>query len=177
VRLVPLAPDHVGLTIKEQPILYWYLSQTVADPVDVTFSVAGEPRPIFEVRLVPPLEAGFHAINLMEFGVRLAPKLEYTWVLIVRGHAGGKDFTAHGAVLRVPIPDELGVDLVRAAKGDVPRLLAQHGIWYDSMTAISELLMESSTDMLLHEQRASLLEQIGLAEVAGLDKEGKIALH
>jgi hypothetical protein len=177
VRIVPLAPDHIGLTIRDQPILYWYLSTTLAEPVDVTISVLGEPRSMFEVRLVPPLEPGIYAVNLRDFGVRLAPKLEYVWALTVKGYPGGKEFIATGAMLKVPVPDELESELLRAKKRDIPRLLAQHGMWYDSMTSISELLAESPTDRVLLDQRASLLEQIGLMEVAGLDREGKLPLH
>jgi len=174
LRVIPLAPDHVGLTTREQPVLYWYLSQAVNDPIDVTFAVMGEPRPLFEARLVPPFEAGMQTLNLAEFGVRLPYKVPYQWRIVSKSASGEREIAGSGIVMRVPVPDQLSTDLVRATKGDFPRLYAHSGIWYDSLTAVSDLISASPTDSTLHQQRASLLEQVGLDELAKLDREANL---
>src|SRR5262249_48313752 len=46
-----LAPNHTGLTIHEQPSLYWYLSGTTSYPVEVTLTLPRSPKPLFETRL------------------------------------------------------------------------------------------------------------------------------
>ena len=170
-RIVPLAPDHVGLTTKEQPVLYWYLSQPLNDPVDIAFTVTGEPNPIFEARLVPPLEAGIQALNLGEFGVRLPFKVPYQWRVTCRCAGGTKELVGGGGILRIPVPDQLSADLVRARRGDFPHLYAQSGIWYDALAVVSDLIVTSPGDSALHQQRASLLEQVGFDDLARLDRE------
>jgi len=173
-KIVPLAPDHIGMTTREQPVLYWYLSQVLTEPVDVTFFVMGEPRPIFEARLVPPFEAGLQTLNLAEFGVWLPSRVPYQWRVVCSGAGGNKELVGGGVVMRIPVPDQLSSDLVRAGKGDLPHLYAQSGIWYDALTSVSDLIVASPSDAALHQQRASLLEQIGLADLARLDREAKL---
>ncbi len=51
-------------------------------------------------------------------------------------------------------------------KADAPRRYAEAGVWYDALMAISDLMQSNPADMELRQQRASLLEQGGLAEVA-----------
>ena len=48
----------------------------------------------------------------------------------------------------------------------MPSIYAESGIWYDAIMAISELIEASPKDMNLRKQRAGLLEQVGLPEVA-----------
>ena len=177
VRILPLAPDHVGLTTKEQPTLYWYLSRSVTEPVDVKLEATGAARPMFEVRLVPPLESGLHTINLTDFGVRLAPKTQYRWFVTFNASDRGKEVVGGASVMRVPIPDHLSAELVRVSKAEIPSLYAQSGIWYDALAAISELIVAAPTDSALHQQRASLLDQVGLADIAKLDRDAKLAGH
>ena len=173
-RIVPLAPDHVGLTTKEQPMLYWYLSQALNDPVDVVISVMGESHSNFEARLVPPFQAGVQTLSLAEFGVRLPSKVPYQWRVSSRGTGESKELIGGGGVMRIPIPDQLSSDLVRAGRGDFPHLYAQSGIWYDALAAISDLIAASPTDSTLRQQRAALLEQVGLDELARLDRDARL---
>lgn len=173
-RIVPLAPDHVGLTTREQPVLYWYLSQDLSDPVDVTFVASGEPRPIFEARLVPPLHAGLQTLSLAEFGIRLSSKVPYEWRVTCRIATGEREVVGGGVVMRIPSPDQLSTELVRASRSDFPNLYAQSGIWYDALAVVSDLIVASPTDSTLHQQRASLLEQVGLNDLARLDREAKL---
>src|SRR5262245_36475783 len=48
--LAVLAPDHTGLTVQDQPTLYWYVSQVPTQAVEVTLIEAQGVKPLFEMR-------------------------------------------------------------------------------------------------------------------------------
>ena len=50
-------------------------------------------------------------------------------------------------------------------------MLAEAGIWYDALDATSQAIAASPRDTQARDSRASLLEQVGLAEVARADRE------
>jgi hypothetical protein len=49
---------------------------------------------------------------------------------------------------------------------------AQHGVWYDAIAALSSQIDATPEDPTLREQRAALLDQVGLSEVAAYDRRG-----
>ena len=100
--------------------------------------------------------------------------MPYVWRVICRCARGEKEIEGGGGILRIPVPDQLSADLVRASRGDFPRLYAQSGIWYDALAVVSDLIVTSPTDTALHQQRASLLEQVGFDDLARLDREAKL---
>src|SRR5262245_52463049 len=51
VRLAVLAPDHVGYTSREQPTLYWYLSEPVAARIQITLTTEDAVAPVLEQTL------------------------------------------------------------------------------------------------------------------------------
>ncbi len=77
---------------------------------------------------------------------------------------------ASGAIeWRDVLLDELDKKLTQARKTEVPYLYAQAGVWYDALAAISELVEDAPCHIDLLQQRAALLEQIGLREAAAYD--------
>ncbi|MBI3988964.1 MAG: DUF928 domain-containing protein [candidate division NC10 bacterium] len=52
--VLALAPDHTGLTVQEQPALFWYLSGETTYPVEVTIIKNQAIEPLFVTRLTPP---------------------------------------------------------------------------------------------------------------------------
>ena len=66
-----LAPEQTGLTVSEQPTLYWYLGQPTACPVEVTLIDEQSTEPLLEVNLGPTAEAGIHSFDLADHRVRL----------------------------------------------------------------------------------------------------------
>ena len=49
-----LAPGHIGLTVREQPDLYWFASDVVTNPVELTLTLEKGDTPILEKRLPVP---------------------------------------------------------------------------------------------------------------------------
>jgi len=162
-----LAPDHTGLTVSEQPSLYWFISSPSTFPVEVTVVDPRATQPIFETRIPPPVQAGAHRIRLADHGVRLTPGIAYRWYVAVVPDSGrrSKDILAGGAMERVALPESLGAKLSQADKATVPFLYAEAGIWYDALAALSELIEAAPNDPALLRQRAALMAQVGLPEI------------
>ncbi len=169
--LSTLAPDHTGLTVEEQPSLFWYLSSSTTYPIVVTIIDDQAIQPLFSRRLSPPVQPGVQRVRLAEYGVRLLPGVQYQWyvALVVDPDRRSKDIIAGGIIERVELPEALRAKLVQAGKAKTPYVYAEAGIWYDAVTAISDQIDASPDDPGFRKQRASLLEQVGLPEVAEYD--------
>src|SRR5262249_53628125 len=59
-----LAPGHTGLTIREQPDLYWFASDVVTSPVELSLTVEKSDSPLLEKRLQVPKQAGVERVRL-----------------------------------------------------------------------------------------------------------------
>ena len=172
--LVVLTPkDHSGLTTQEQPVLYWYLSQEAKHPVEVTLTDRQSIKPLLETRLEPPLQPGLHRVRLADYGVRLTPGVAYKWsvALVPNPMQRSQDVTTAGTIECTSLSDELNHQLAEATKDAAARLYAAAGIWYDTIAALSELIDAAPQDAKLRQQRAILLEQQGLPEVAAYDRQ------
>jgi len=166
--LSALAPDHSGLTLREQPSLYWFISDQTTLPVELTVIDPRTNRPVLETRLPSPVTAGIHVVRLADFGIRLAPGVTYQWFIAVIPDAArrSRDILAGGSIERIEPPQALPVKLGQATKDELPAIYAEAGIWYDALASISELIDAAPSDQALRRQRAALISQIGLSGVA-----------
>jgi hypothetical protein len=159
-----LAPDHSGLTLSEQPSLYWYISAPTSLPVEVTVMDPNTTQPLLELRVSTPVAAGIHRLRLADHGIRLAPGVAYRWYVAVVPDPSrrSRDILAGGAIQRMTASSEVVARLGQARPEDVPSVYAEAGLWYDALTALSELIDGAPDDQALRRQRASLLAQIGV---------------
>jgi len=164
-----LAPDHTGLTVSEQPSLYWFISQATGLPVEVAIADPRTTQPLLERRLPSPVPPGVHPIKLADFGVRLVPGVTYRWsvTVIADPDRRARDLLAGGLIERVDHPARLRERLAQARAEEVPFLYAEAGLWYDALAAISELIDRAPGDTVLLNQRAALLGQVGLPKLGG----------
>ena len=166
-----LAPDHTGLTTNPQPILYWFVSSDLASTsAELTLIDPQGTQPLVETRLSPPVKTGVHRLNLADHGVKLSPGIPYRWfvALVVDPDRRSKDILAGGFVELVAAPAGLAGKVAAVKKTDLPKLYAEAGLWYDAIAAVSQLIEAAPDDISLKQQRAALLEQAGLTEVAKL---------
>ena len=163
-----LAPAHTGLTVREQPDLYWFASDVVTNPVELTLTLEKGDAPLLEKPLPVPVKAGMQRVRLSDYGVKLIPGERYTWsiALVLDPKRRSKDVIAVGAIERVERAD---MNLAAAPTTDAFYRLAADGLWYDAVMAISELIDTTPTDMALRKQRADLLDQVDLPEVGNFD--------
>jgi Domain of Unknown Function (DUF928) len=165
--LSALVPEDTGLTMSEQPSLYWFISSATALPVEVAVSDPRATQPVLETRLPSPVQPGVHRIKLADLGVRLAPGVSYRWSVSVISDVNrrSRDILAGGVIERVQAPAGLQEKLAQSRKEEHPFLYAQAGLWYDALTSISELIEVTPYDAQLRKQRAGLLNQVGLPEL------------
>lgn len=163
-----LAPDHSAQTVSEQPTLYWYISGETSLPVEIAIVDPNGTEPLLEKTLPTPVTRGVHRINLAEYGVKLAPNVAYRWSVTVVPDANrrSRDILSSAVVERVAPPAELTAKVSSAPKDRLPSIYAEAGMWYDALTAISTLVAAAPDDASLRQQRAGLLTQAGLREIA-----------
>lgn len=169
--LYVLAPDHVGFTKEEQPPLFWYLSKPTSLPLEFTLIDGRAVKPVVETKLKTPAQPGVQRISLKDLGIKLEPGVQYKWfiTLQVGAEASSKDVVAGGTIERIPFIEALSIHLSSAKNGDAVFRYAEAGLWYDAISTISEMIEKTPDDRTLRKQRASLLQQVGLWEVARYD--------
>ncbi len=169
--LSALAPDHTGLTVREQPTLFWYLSKATTQPLLLTITDDQVGPPLIDTRLTPPIPPGIQGVRLADLGARLLPGVHYRWLITLvpdPDHPTGYIF-AGGAIERMALPEPLSKKLAGASQLEVAALYAKEGFWYDAVTTLSEMIHAAPHDPNLRAQRAGLLEQVGLSEAAAYD--------
>jgi hypothetical protein len=170
-----LAPGETGLTTQEKPTIYWFASQPVDKPVEITItsteSLQDAATPVFEITLQPPLAKGIHAFRLADHNIALKPGVEYQWfVAVVRNPAQrSNDVLAGGTIKRVT-DSPVQAQVKQASPAQLPALYAEAGIWYDAIDQLSTQISANQSDRQLRERRAALLEQVGLKDAAAFDR-------
>jgi hypothetical protein len=166
-----LAPGHTGLTIREQPDLYWFASDVVINPVELTLTLEKGDTPLLEKPLPVPLKAGIQRVRLSDYGVKLIPGERYNWsiALVLDPKRRSKDIIAVGAIEYVKRDGMNPAALTAPPTSEAFYKFAADGLWYDAVMAISELIETAPTDMALRKHRVDLLEQVDLQEVGNFD--------
>ncbi len=169
-----LAPaDHVGETLKKSPALYWYLSQPTTLPVEFTLENSQQPKPLLVTELKSPACSGIQMIRLSDLNQVLEEEIQYRWhiSLIVDAESRSKDIHAMGFIELVPFTQAIFEGRTGCKDTmDVFCLYVTAGLWYDAVQVISDLIMAYPKDRVLRLMRASLLEQVGLNDVAEWDR-------
>ena len=170
-----LAPNHTGLTTKEQPVLYWYLTKGISTPMEFTLIDDGI-KPLIETSMKPPFQPGVQRVRVADFGVRLMPGKQYRWFVawVVDPERRSKDILAGGTIERSELPEAAAVKLSKADKSEATLIYAETGLWYDAVAAITDLIDAAPNDAALRAQRTSLLRQVGLTEVAEYEQRLKL---
>ena len=169
--LAVLSPDHIGLTMFEQPALFWYIAQSASQPVDVRITDEGSTHVLLDVRMLPPIRQGIHKVEMKDYGIRLQPNTTYQWTIILRGNAPGEDYTTSGWIMRISPPQNVAAVVHLPSITSLrPRSLVEAGLWYDAIWVLSERIQAQPTDTTALNQRATLFEQVGLIPPAQLDR-------
>jgi hypothetical protein len=99
--------------------------------------------------------------------------LLYDWsvAIVLDATQRSQDIVVRGTIALVPPPEGLQSQLTQAGKVGAPRLYAGAGLWYDALAALSTLIDATPQEPTLRQQRAALLEQEQLTEVAAYDRQ------
>ena len=163
LSLAVIAPDHTGLSASDQPELFWYISQPVSAPLEFTIAAVDSQDPLIETAIPAVSEAGIQRIRLSDLGVKLASGEEYQWLISFASKPGSraKDAIASGRVRVQPLASALsGYEAY-----------ARAGYWYDALAGLRREMARNPGDGQLAAAQQSLLEQIGLGEIARQERE------
>src|SRR5262249_42165810 len=129
-------------------------------------------EPLVDVALPAPAQAGIQAVHLADLGVKLQSDTRYLWFvsLVSDPERRSRDFTSGAWIMRRTPDDALRARLASAG-ASAASVYAQNGLWYDAIAALSSRIAVKSADAALLEQRAALLEQVGLSDVAAYDRQ------
>lgn len=167
-----LVPDHVGLTVKENPEVNWYLSKPTVYQVRFTLRDDRSTR-AFQEKIIPtPKQPGIYTINLKDLGLTLEPNVEYKWfVSVIRdANSPSKDIVAGGVIERCELSEcvaERGIKLECTEQSVMDN--AHAGLWYDAMGCLCNLIDAEPKNDKLRRMRARLLKDVGLNGVAEWD--------
>jgi hypothetical protein len=172
LEIVALVPDHVGMTVKQAPSLNWFLSKPTSLPIRFTLTDIRSVRPLYEGPIPTPREVGVQSLNLKDLGLTLEPDVQYRWYIsaVLDPNSPSKDIVTGGMIERCEFSDCIVIrkpDL-SCDQNSVSWNAAQ-GLWYDAMACLCDLINSRPSDQGLRRQRAHLLNQIGLTEVAKWD--------
>jgi len=164
-----LAPKQIGLTIQEQPTLYWYASRMSQAGMRLSIVADASSRTVLDMKISGAASAGIHAFPLKGTKVRLMPGTDYQWsVTAVTSDDPSGDVVSSGMIRRV-----LGHGPTVLASfqltPDAPTEYAEAGLWYDALQALSEQIRMRPNDVSLRRQRGNLLNQVGLSDAAAWD--------
>ncbi len=170
--LYVLAPDHTGLTTKKQPTLYWFVSGRVETEVRFVLLEEGSIDPVLETNLGAVRAGGIHKLSLADHGIALRQGVDYQWfiTMVADPVKRSKDIVSGGTIRLVEPSTRLRNGISDANNDRMGFVYADNGIWYDAIDILSSRIEQSPHDGSLRAQRAALLEQVDLTQVAVFDR-------
>jgi hypothetical protein len=150
--------------------LYWFVSKPLSSPIEFTLIDSG-PTPLIEKVLAPPAKQGIQQLRLSDFGVRLETGKQYRWFLtfVSDPKRRSKDVLAGATIERLALSEDVAAQLSSLDRASAASRYAEVGHWYDAIALVSEQIEANPLDSNLRSQRAALLQQVGLQEIADYD--------
>jgi hypothetical protein len=166
--LTVIAPDHTGFTIQEQPTIYWYISESSTTTVEFTMTTEKGDDRFIEIKLPATEVSGLQRFSLKEHNVRLAPNVEYKWYvsIVPDPKRRSKDIIAGGSIMRISLNEKLKQKLDKASTENIFYVLAEEGIWYDTIQSLSGLIEKYPGNKSYKSYRAKLFGQVGLTDIS-----------
>jgi hypothetical protein len=182
LRVYVLAPaDFIGVTSREQPTLYWYISGPTKRMIDIAITPVDDrsagrfPDPVLSLSLKGVEKPGLMALDLSKLKgpggkpVGLKPGVMYKWqVEVVASESeGARNPHAECMLKRVDAPPTVKS---AATPADSAAAYAEAGIWYDALADLNRAIAANPQDAALRDARRELLRQHKLVE----DEQGNI---
>jgi len=82
-RISPLAPEKIGFTTKEQPTLFWYMSDAWQGKMVVKINIYSQKKPFFVTEIDGPGAEGIYKVDLSNHDVELEENVDYEWLIAI----------------------------------------------------------------------------------------------
>jgi hypothetical protein len=172
--LTLLVPStHRGWTASAHPTFFWHLSETPSMPIQFTLVEYGVAKPIIgeEIRTA---KAGINQLKMPAEIPGLVVGRKYRWSvsLICKPGRPSANPLAGTRIERISPTPEVEQQLAAVkSESDRARIYAQASFWYDALASIWTATNNNPTDPALHEDLLSLLNQVGLTQVAQQEQQ------
>ena len=158
--IITLEPTqtHWGETLQAQPTFWVFLSEA-GRSVALTLTPEGSDEILYTATYSAIPDVGISRLPGPEAAPELAPDVPYRWTLSVDcPDESGDGPATTGIVVRRSPTDELAQQLATADTDERIALLASHGFWYDTLTALAEQRLQNPRSEAAFLNWASLLE-------------------
>jgi hypothetical protein len=166
-----LLPDtNFGYTLKDYPTLFWYMPElkSPAERLELKIRPVGADSFATYKFASTNQQAGIMGLTLPEQLGPLAENEEYQWE--VRIYCTDDTFiSATGNIQRLSSEQpELSEKLEAVEVQDYPAILAEAGVWYDSLSILSALRADAPTDTSLSDDWSMILKMIGFENISSV---------
>jgi hypothetical protein len=171
LELVPLVPDHVGLTMKKYPSLCWILINRPPVAATIMFTLVDSRyiKPVLEVQLpsfiLTEKNETCHCVNLKDYDIQLEPDIQYRWYISIAQNreSHSQDIVAGGVIERCSFEECLVIlDIPSRCDMQAVNSFARSGFWYDTISCLCDLIKSNPDDKSLRRLLHSLMRQGGL---------------
>ena len=182
VSLSLLTPkDHIARTVSAHPTFLWHISDATSAPLVFTLTERGANQPIFQQQLKAD-RAGIMRLEVPQTAPALVEGKEYRWTvtLMCSEKRPSENVYARAWIERVATPSDLNQKLAsvssdRESPSERLRqralIYAQSGLWYDAVATLDRVRTANPTEKQAANLFVSLLEQVGLNQVATLERQ------
>ena len=170
-RLAPIASEQTGLTSREQPSLYFYISGPYDGTMTFTLSEPFVSNPILSISLNRFPSEGIYGVRLSEYMVKLKKNVEYEWFITIIADPQQKtgDIYASATIKYVEATSDLSLELSKVSPNQKYKAYAKTGYWYDAIESLTQLIHSARTIKTYRLHRAALLKQVNLTKAAKYD--------
>lgn len=165
---------YVGLTVSENPTLFFYVPTTDAKSAVITLTEEGKDDVVYEKTFEISKSHGVVGLTLSNNGDSSPLKLnkQYHWQFRLRcdpDEKTGADSVVDGGIKRVAQTSVLQNKLQKAAMADRPYIYAEAGYWTDTLKSLADSLAANPQDRLVKASWQDLLKSQGIAQ--GIDED------
>ncbi len=168
--ITPLTPKgQVGLTVTERPSFFAYIPQSRGQTAEFLLLSNDDTEVVYQTTFTLPSKAGVLRFDLPADAPTLKPGQEYHWFITLncdlnKGPSGNP--TIEGWIERLEPNSDLKKALTTAKPDERPAVLAEAGIWHDTLAALANLRRTSPNNVKLSQDWRTLLQSVGLDAIA-----------
>ncbi|MEA5552676.1 DUF928 domain-containing protein [Anabaena cylindrica UHCC 0172] len=163
-----------GLTNTENPDFFFFVPYNASSIANIEFVLQeqthNKSKTLYRTYLTPPESPGIMSVHLPPSEASLQVGKMYHWFFKVRVQCYQKEPTkldyTDGWVQRINPNSQLTEQLKQAELEQKATLYAENGVWYDAIMSLAELRLTNPQNKTLVEKWTTLLNSIGLEEIA-----------
>ena len=162
VTILSLTPDHTGLTINNQPKLYFYLPTLTNNPIEFILINENMEEPLIETNINVETN-GLQLIDISKYNVQLKEENTYQWYVSLKPNTerSSLDIVSGGSIKFIH-PSKLIKNTPKEPSNFTSFEYAKAGIWYETISSIIEENSSETSKENINSQLSSLLNQAGI---------------